>query len=60
MAEQELHEVRAEEAIRAITGQAKGKESGISRPIYNREKYLAEEFKRGGQAPIGGLSRGSQ
>ena len=29
-------------------------------PEYNREKYLAEEFRRGGDVPTGGQSRSSQ
>ena len=30
------------------------------KPTYNREKYLAEEFRRGGDVPSGGQSRASQ
>ena len=29
-------------------------------PEYNREKYSAEEFRRGGEVPTGGQSRASQ
>ena len=41
-------------------GDASGSDVYSSRPAYNREKYLAEEFRRGGDVPAaGGQSRAS-